>query len=76
MKAQTKKTELTFSAAELAERAIQRRVVEAVIWGMPVVNYDLMYQAMVREARGAFSWSNEPPERDLVTYDFKRERAI
>ena len=45
----------TFSAAELRERTVQRRAVEAVIWGMPAVNYDLMYQAMVREAKGAFN---------------------
>lgn len=36
-----------FTPAELAERAIQRRAVEAVIWGMPIVNFDLMYQAAV-----------------------------
>src|ERR1700745_2269699 len=40
-----------YSAAEPNARAIQRRAVEAVIWGMPAVNYDLMYQAMVREAK-------------------------
>ena len=28
--------------------AIRRRAVEAVIWGMPVVNFDLMYQEMVK----------------------------
>jgi hypothetical protein len=26
----------------LAARALHRRAVEAVIWGMPAVNYDLM----------------------------------
>ena len=57
-------TESTYGPDELAARAIQRRGVEAVIWGMPVVNYDLMYQAMVREAKGAFNqiayWSRLP----------------
>jgi hypothetical protein len=42
---------------------MHRRAVEAVIWGMPVVNYDLMYQAMVR-AKGGFNqiayWSRLP----------------
>ncbi|MEJ1963514.1 MAG: DUF1254 domain-containing protein [Gammaproteobacteria bacterium] len=42
----------TFSAAELAERTLHRRAVEAVIWGIPAVNYDLMFQSMVRDARG------------------------
>ena len=30
--------------AQLAERTLHRRAVEAVIWGMPAVNYDLMFQ--------------------------------
>jgi hypothetical protein len=36
------------SAGELTSRAIERRAVEAVIWGMPAVNADLMYQAMLK----------------------------
>jgi hypothetical protein len=48
----------------LARHEIERRAVEAVIWGMPVVNYDLMYQAAVREAKGGFNqviyWSRLP----------------
>jgi hypothetical protein len=31
---------------------VHRRAVEAVVWGMPAVNTDLMYQAMVREVKG------------------------
>ena len=38
-----------FGPAELAERAVHRRAVEAVIWGMPAVNYDLMLQEMFRK---------------------------
>jgi hypothetical protein len=38
----------SLSSTDLADRMVQRRAVEAVIWGMPGVNYDLMYQAMVR----------------------------
>src|SRR6478735_9036430 len=40
-----------YSADDLNRRAIERRAVEAVIWGMPAVNFDLMYQAMVRDAK-------------------------
>jgi hypothetical protein len=36
------------NSADLAERMVQGRAVEAVIWGMPAVNYDLMYQEMVK----------------------------
>jgi hypothetical protein len=32
--------------------AIARRAVEAAIWGMPVVNYDLMLQAMLTKTAG------------------------
>ena len=45
------KNSQAFSPAELTERAIHRRAVEAVIWGMPAVNYDMMFQAMVRDAK-------------------------
>jgi hypothetical protein len=52
------------SPAELAERALHRRAVEAVIWGMPAVNFDLMVQAAVRAAGAAFNqivyWSRLP----------------
>jgi len=40
------KTESAFSAAGLAERTLHRRAVEAVIWGMPAVNAELLFQAM------------------------------
>jgi hypothetical protein len=53
----------SFSAEDLARRTVERRAVEAVIWGMPAVNYDLMYQAAVR-ARSGFNqviyWSRLP----------------
>lgn len=39
-------------SAELAERMVQRRAVEAVIWGMPAVNYDLMLQEMLTKTAG------------------------
>ena len=32
----------------LSDRAIERRAVEAVVWGMPAVNYDLMLQQMIK----------------------------
>lgn len=39
------------SAPDLARRALSRRAIEAVSWGMPAVNFDLMLQAMVRDAK-------------------------
>jgi hypothetical protein len=60
----------TFSSDSLARRTIERRAVEAVIWGTPAVNFDVMYQAMVRDAKSGdgsnkivywsrlFNWKN------------------
>lgn len=36
------------SPQELVERSIHRRAVEAVIWGMPLVNYDRLLQAVTQ----------------------------
>ena len=41
-----------FSAEELARRTMERRAVEAVVWGMPAVNYDLMLQEMLTKTPG------------------------
>jgi hypothetical protein len=53
-----------FSSEELARRTIERRAVEAAIWGMPAVNFDLMLQAMVESVNGAPNqivyWSRLP----------------
>jgi hypothetical protein len=52
------------TADDLARRTVERRAIEAVVWGMPAVNYDLMYQAMARETKGTFNqivyWSRLP----------------
>ena len=42
----------TLSAQDLARRTTERRAIEAVIWGMPAVNLDLMLQAMTGSAKG------------------------
>jgi hypothetical protein len=40
-----------WSAEELHRRSVERRAIEAVSWGMPAVNFDLMRQALVRDAK-------------------------
>ena len=49
------------SFEDLERQVLQHRAIEAVIWGMPAVNRDLMYQAMLRETKGRdnqmFYWS-------------------
>lgn len=37
---------------DLDARTIEGRAIEAVNWGMPVVNFDLMLQAMITGAKG------------------------
>ncbi len=68
---------MSFTSAELAERTLHRRAIEAVIWGMPAVNAELMFQAM-RDAQGDFnrvvywsrpiSWKNQTltPNPDTI----------
>jgi hypothetical protein len=62
----------------LERRSVERRAVEAVNWGMPAVNYDLMRQAMLRDAGGQmnqvvywsrpFDWKNRmlTPNPDVI----------
>ena len=54
---QKAETGLQLSPGELNERMLHRRAVEAVVWGIPAVSFDAMYQAMVRDAKGGY---NEP----------------
>jgi hypothetical protein len=68
----------SLSAENLARRSIERRAIEAVIWGMPAVNYHLMYQEMVRKTNGGFNqvlywsrlldWKNQTltPNPDVI----------
>ena len=39
------------STEDLARRTMERRAVEAVIRGMPAVNYDLMLQEMLNKTK-------------------------
>jgi hypothetical protein len=52
-----------FSADEIARHTVERRAIEAVIWGMPAVNYDLMLQEMLKlggKANQIVYWSRLP----------------
>src|SRR5262245_4009864 len=49
------RTDSTFSAKELTRRTMERRAVEAAIWGMPIVSVDAMRQAFLRDARGKYN---------------------
>lgn len=63
---------------EIERQILQHRAIEAVIWGMPAVNRDLMYQAMLRETKGRdnqmlywsrlLDWKNQTltPNTDVI----------
>jgi hypothetical protein len=44
-----------FSADEIARRTVERRAVEAAIWGMPLVNTDAMRQAYFRDVGAKYN---------------------
>ena len=53
----------TLTADQVTQRTIERRAIEAVIWGMPAVNYDLMLQAAIgagAKANQIVYWSRLP----------------
>ena len=66
------------SADDLTRRTLERRAVEAVIWGMPAVNTDLMYQAMLDLGKpnqivywpGLLDWRNQTltPNPDVIYF--------
>jgi hypothetical protein len=67
-----------FSGQELSDRMVHRRAMEAVIWGMPAANYQLMYQEMVDKVQGGHNqvlywsrlldWKNQTltPNPDVI----------
>lgn len=61
----------SFSSDDLARRTIRRRAVEAAIWGMPLVNFDAMRQAYLRDAGAKYNdviyWSKPSDWKNQVT---------
>jgi hypothetical protein len=65
---------------ELNRRTMERRAVEAAIWGMPAVNYDLMLQEMLTKTAGKVNqviywgrpldWKNQTltPNPDTINF--------
>lgn len=43
------------SANDMAQGDIERRAIEAAIWGMPIVSVDAMREAFFRDARPPYS---------------------
>jgi hypothetical protein len=45
----------TLTSDQLAQRTVERRAVEAAIWGMPLVNTDAMRQAYFRDVGAKYN---------------------
>jgi hypothetical protein len=43
-----------FTSAELTKRTLERRAVDAAIWGMPIVSFDVMRQGFFRDAKAHY----------------------
>lgn len=44
-----------FTSEELNRRTVERRAVDAVIWGVPVVSLDMMRQAYFRDGKAEYN---------------------
>ncbi|MGB5012121.1 MAG: hypothetical protein WBO88_17920, partial [Candidatus Dechloromonas phosphoritropha] len=74
--AQTVKLEY-FSPSELNSRMLDRRAVEAVIWGLPLVGEDAVKQAAFRDGKANYNdivwwpkgggWKNQSPTPNVNT---------
>ncbi len=65
---------------EMQRQVAQSRAIEAIIWGMPAVNLDFMYQAMLSETKGRdnqmlywsrlLDWKNQTltPNTDVIYF--------
>src|SRR5208337_1869452 len=48
-------TAKAFTPQELASRTVYRRAVDAIIWGVPAVNLDMMRQAYFRDGKASYN---------------------
>jgi hypothetical protein len=72
----------SFSAKDLQRRAVERRAVEAVSWGMPAVNFECLLHALQHDAKAGpgsnkviywsrpFGWKNQTltPNPDTIYF--------
>lgn len=60
-----------YDARQIERRTLERRAIEAAIWGMPLVNFDAMRQAYFRDARAKYNdvlyWSKSSDWKNQST---------
>jgi len=63
--------ETAYDKQALQQRTLERRAVEAAIWGIPIVSFDAMRQAYFRDAKAKYNdiaFLSEPSDwKFLVT---------
>jgi hypothetical protein len=67
----------SFTSAELNRRTVERRAVDAVIWGLPLVGEDSVKQAAFRDGKASYNdivwwpkgggWKNQSPTPNVNT---------
>lgn len=62
---------MSLTAAEMTERKLHRRAVEAALWGMPLVSFDAIRQAYFHDASATYNdiiyWSKPASWRNQLT---------
>jgi hypothetical protein len=82
---------LSFTADDLAQRALHRRAVEAVIWGMPAVNFERMLDAAIANGaklnqvvywsrpvnwKNPLNWKNPQRPGESLDQNYSRQRLV
>ena len=69
----------TLSSEELQSSLVERRAVDAVIWGLPLVGEDTVKQAAFRDGKAKYndivwwpkgSWKNQSPTPNVNTVSY------
>ncbi|UVE16017.1 DUF1254 domain-containing protein [Pseudomonas sp. LS44] len=65
------RAETSFTSEQLQSRMLERRAVEAAVWGIPLVNFDAMRQAYFRDAGAQYNdvmyWSRPSDWKNQTT---------
>src|ERR1700730_17327954 len=60
-----------FSSAELTKHTLERRAMDAAIWGMPIISFDVMRQGFFRDAKASYGdimyWSSPSSWKNQTT---------
>src|SRR3981189_155085 len=69
-----------FNSAELTKRTLERRAMDAAIWGMPIVSFDVMRQGFFRDAKAHYGhimyWSRFSTWKNQTTTPHPSTRYV